>query len=195
MTRGLLPHSTSSPRTARKPRALVVEHDRWLCTIVASLLEDLGFVVLTASNGCTGLRLALDLSPNLVVVGTNLPELSNTDLRRELERRPGRSRLLLVSTRALLGGGQSVDLDSRIAADSGGSHGTHRRHAYSTGGTTGSTRLRRRAGHALRGCECRLRPADYPPGWCARTTLSGVASRGDQAHPADTNRFLENSLT
>ena len=105
-------------RGTGQPRALVVEYDRWLRTMVALLLEDLGFDVATASNGFTGLRHALEWRPELVVVGRVLPELSRDALARELEQQAaGASVPQLVDSDALIGDrctiGHHVDDENR----------------------------------------------------------------------------------
>jgi CheY-like chemotaxis protein len=71
--------SSIAPRTA-----LIVEHHAWLRSTLISLFEEIGYAVASASNGITGLRLANEVRPNLVVLGTALPELSIELLAAEL---------------------------------------------------------------------------------------------------------------
>lgn len=52
--------------------------------LLAELLEEDGFNVTTASNGFSGLRLAEEHRPQLVVLDLMLPELSGLDVLREL---------------------------------------------------------------------------------------------------------------
>jgi hypothetical protein len=70
-------HPQSSVPRRRQRLALVVEHHSWLRLMLASLFEEIGFVVAAASNGYTGLRLAMALRPKVVVLGNALPELSS----------------------------------------------------------------------------------------------------------------------
>src|SRR5579871_6360838 len=65
-------------------KALVVEHNTWLRVMLTQLFEELGFVVTATSNGFGGLRLAIDLQPDVVAVGSALPELSSAQLAEEL---------------------------------------------------------------------------------------------------------------
>lgn len=53
----------------------------------------MGFAVTTASNGYAGLRLAADLRPNLVVLGSGLPELTGPQVVTELRKRQDCSRI------------------------------------------------------------------------------------------------------
>jgi CheY-like chemotaxis protein len=75
----LASHSIPRPRLA-----LIVEHDTWLRTAGATLLEELRFEVVSASNGYTGVRLARTVRPDMVVLGSALPELTGDDVRDEL---------------------------------------------------------------------------------------------------------------
>jgi len=109
-SRRLLPHMSdafgkavaSSAAPMRTPRALVVEYDRWLRTTIAALVEEVGYAVTTASNGYSGLRLALDIRPSLVVLGRGLPELSAEELRAALRHAMAGSGTLIIDDRTLL---------------------------------------------------------------------------------------------
>ncbi len=79
-------HATLSAAHRRKRLALIVEHNTWLRFTLVRLFEEVGFRVETASNGYGGLRLATDLWPNVVVIGSALPELSGLRLADELAR-------------------------------------------------------------------------------------------------------------
>jgi hypothetical protein len=92
----------SSSAPTRKPRALVVEYDRWLSASIATLVEEVGYTVTTASNGYSGLRLALVIRPSLVVLGRALPELSAEELCAELRRATAGSGTLIIDDRTLL---------------------------------------------------------------------------------------------
>jgi CheY-like chemotaxis protein len=78
----------------RAPRyeatALVVDDDMVLRSMLAELLEEEGFLtVIQASNGFSGLRLALEHRPQFILLDLLLPELSGVDVLRELRSRPG----------------------------------------------------------------------------------------------------------
>jgi DNA-binding response OmpR family regulator len=54
---------------------LLIEDDRNAARMVAKVLEPHGFTVIHAPNGLTGLKLARDASPNLILVDMDLPDL------------------------------------------------------------------------------------------------------------------------
>ena len=68
--------------------ALVVDDDVHLRSFLAELLEEEGFDVTTASNGFSGLRLAEEQHPRVLLLDLVLPELSGTDVLRELRMSP-----------------------------------------------------------------------------------------------------------
>jgi CheY-like chemotaxis protein len=86
MQQSYSPHPPLSAAHRRRRLALIVEHNRWLRLTLTRLFEEVGFTVATASNGYGGLRLATDLSPNVVVIGSALPELSSAQLAVELKK-------------------------------------------------------------------------------------------------------------
>jgi DNA-binding response OmpR family regulator len=63
---------------------LVVDDDVCLRATLADLLVHEGFAVSDASNGYTGLRLATQEHPRVVLLDLMLPELSGVDVLREL---------------------------------------------------------------------------------------------------------------
>lgn len=78
-------------------RILVIEYDTWRRTAVADRLRGAGYHVRQASNGFSGLRLARHSAPDIVVLGTQLPDLSVTELRQELWDQPDTRAVALVS--------------------------------------------------------------------------------------------------
>jgi CheY-like chemotaxis protein len=85
----------------RAPRkeatALVVDDDVVLRAALAELLEGEGFLnVIQASNGFSGLRLAFEHHPQVVLLDLLLPELSGTDVLHELRNGPGARELAIV---------------------------------------------------------------------------------------------------
>ena len=94
-----------SAEQKRRRLALIVEHDIWLRLALANLFDEIGFAVATASNGFGGLQKAIQLQPEVVVIGTSLPEVSSSQLTHELRTLRHRSGLgtLLILTSELLG--------------------------------------------------------------------------------------------
>jgi len=56
-----------------KPRILIVEDERTALKALSALLEDEGYLVLKAENGETGLSLALQQEPELILLDIRLP--------------------------------------------------------------------------------------------------------------------------
>jgi len=67
-------------------RILVIEDDPHLSKIIRSYLEREGFEVLTSLRGDTGLEIALEQNPDLVLLDLNLPGLDGLDVAAELHR-------------------------------------------------------------------------------------------------------------
>jgi CheY-like chemotaxis protein len=100
------PYSSHPPSSAPRKRqrlALIVEHHIWLRLTLTSLFEEIGFAVTTASNGYAGLRRAIDLRPNVVVLGNALPELSSAQVADELRNLRDPSGMQVILTSSLLG--------------------------------------------------------------------------------------------
>lgn len=75
---------------------LIIEHDAWARATLSMQLSGLGFQVRTASNGFSGLRLAAQSQPDLIVVGASLPELPAGELLCQLRREPAIARTELI---------------------------------------------------------------------------------------------------
>ena len=71
-----------------QPSVLVIEDDTVLRSALAELLDQAGFLVSSASNGFTGLRLAELEHPRVILLDLVLPELSGLDVLRELKGQP-----------------------------------------------------------------------------------------------------------
>jgi CheY-like chemotaxis protein len=69
---------------ARQRRILVVEDDVWVRTFLLDLLTDAGYVVLEAADGRTGLRLAGEQRPDLVLLDLAMPEFTGIDVLSQL---------------------------------------------------------------------------------------------------------------
>lgn len=67
-----------------EPLVIVVEDDPMLGDVLRIYLESQGFVVKLATDGATGLDLALQLSPSLVVLDLMLPVLDGWEVCRRL---------------------------------------------------------------------------------------------------------------
>ena len=71
-----------------RQRVLVIEDDPWVRLFVSDILRGQGFDAVQASNGHTGLRIAIREPPSLVVLDLCLPEMSGLEVLAELQRQP-----------------------------------------------------------------------------------------------------------
>jgi DNA-binding response OmpR family regulator len=76
------------PQTTPKPRILVVEDDEFLNRMYVAKLEHEQFDVLSASDGETGLQLAVTERPNIILLDLLLPKRDGYSVLAELKRRP-----------------------------------------------------------------------------------------------------------
>jgi DNA-binding response OmpR family regulator len=61
-------------------RVLIVEDDAWIRTFLRDVLSDAGYAVLEAADGRTGLRLAQQERPRLVLLDLAMPEFTGIDV-------------------------------------------------------------------------------------------------------------------
>ncbi|MBS1119028.1 MAG: signal transduction histidine kinase [Deltaproteobacteria bacterium] len=80
----MLPTCTTDPRTAR--RVLVIEDNVDAAEVLSAILELDGHTVDIAHDGLTGIRMARDLLPDIVLCDLGLPGASGYDVARELRR-------------------------------------------------------------------------------------------------------------
>lgn len=81
---------------AAGPRILIVEDETKLREAVGEFLGREGFTILSAADGETGLRLAREQAPDLVLLDLMLPRLSGTEVIKRL--RPGSAVPIIVIT-------------------------------------------------------------------------------------------------
>jgi DNA-binding response OmpR family regulator len=84
-------------RVPRSDRiALVVEDDVFVLSALAELLSEEGYDVHTASNGFSGMRVAMECRPAVVLLDLALPELSGTEVLAGLRADPACRDLAIV---------------------------------------------------------------------------------------------------
>jgi len=71
--------------TIRK-QALIVEDDAWIRRFMCDVLADERYGVLEAADGSSGIRLATEHSPDLVLLDLALPGVTGVDVIRSLKR-------------------------------------------------------------------------------------------------------------
>jgi len=82
-------------------RILVVEDDLSILTGVSMNLRFEGYQVLQAQDGSRGLELAVQESPDLVVLDVMLPKMNGYEVVRELRRRGLRTPVLMLSAKGM----------------------------------------------------------------------------------------------
>lgn len=78
---------------------LVVEDRREVLDVLQRTLQDNGFRVLTAADGDTGLQVALDAQPDLVILDIGLPKRNGLAVARELRARAFTAPVLMLTAR------------------------------------------------------------------------------------------------
>jgi DNA-binding response OmpR family regulator len=81
---------------------LVVEDAREVLSVLERTLSGSGFTVLTATDGESGLQLALDRRPDLVILDIGLPRLDGYDVARELRARAFTNPVLMLTARGTI---------------------------------------------------------------------------------------------
>lgn len=88
------------PATAsRQATILVVEDRREVLEVLQRTLSDNGFRVLTAADGDSGLQLALDEQPDLLILDIGLPKKNGLAVARELRERAYTAPVLMLTAR------------------------------------------------------------------------------------------------
>ena len=110
--------SGSASRTADKGcRVLIVDDNVDAAESLAALLELSGHDVRTAFDGPTGLRAALDDTPDVMLLDIGLPGLTGIEVAEQIRRQPALERTVLI---ALTGYGQ--ESDRKRSRDAGFDH-------------------------------------------------------------------------
>jgi two-component system alkaline phosphatase synthesis response regulator PhoP len=87
--------------TEERPRVLVVEDDLSILTGVSMNLRFEGYEVLQAQDGARALELAVQESPDLIVLDVMLPQMNGYEVLRELRGRGLRTPVLVLSAKGL----------------------------------------------------------------------------------------------
>ncbi len=79
---------------------LIVEDDEELLNGLEMILTKEGYRVLGTSQGETGLDMAVQENPNLIILDTSLPDISGPDVCRELREKGIRIPIILMSAKS-----------------------------------------------------------------------------------------------
>ena len=100
------PHAGPRVPIAKRIRGtvLVVDDDAWLRSVVAEFLKDEGYAVIEAADAATGLRLAEQVQPDVILLDLALPMRAGLEvLHRLKECQPTREiPIIIVSAYAML---------------------------------------------------------------------------------------------
>lgn len=88
---------------------LVADHNRWSRHRLASVLSESGLTVYEASNGFSAERMALELAPQVLIVGSGLPDLCAAELMARVRSDPATRHTAIVGTH------EEVDADASLA--------------------------------------------------------------------------------
>ena len=80
-------------------RILVIEDSAEIAALLEQVLGEHGFQVLVATDGDTGLRLAIEHAPDLVIVDVGLPGRNGLEITAELRRRRFETPMLMLTAR------------------------------------------------------------------------------------------------
>lgn len=83
----------------RQQKILVVEDEPAILTGIKDVLEDEGYLVLTATDGHLGLKLALDNDPDLILLDVMMPRMSGFDVLRKLRENRVRGSVILLTAK------------------------------------------------------------------------------------------------
>ncbi len=70
------------------PRILAIDDERMYPRMIAAALGPLGYEVKSASDGATGMAMAHELNPDLIITDVMMPDISGYDVIRRLRREP-----------------------------------------------------------------------------------------------------------
>ena len=98
--------------TTDGPVVLIIIHDLWTRQLIERTLSSQAYVVLTASNGATGLRLVHLEHPDVVMLELNLPELDGAQIIEDLQRSGEPTRVIVVDSTST--GGAKADPARRV---------------------------------------------------------------------------------
>jgi|SRR5438105_1811425 CheY-like chemotaxis protein len=73
----------------RPRKILLIEDDAWIRRPIQDALLDEGYEVVEAADGRTGLRLAKEYEPDLVLLDLAMPEFTGIDVLHNLKQAPG----------------------------------------------------------------------------------------------------------
>ena len=84
-------------RTAAKTKILIIDSDPLMAAILHDCLEgEKGFTVLTADNGISGVRIAIDHKPDLILLDVRLKDMNGLEVHDRIQSDPATEKIPVV---------------------------------------------------------------------------------------------------
>jgi CheY-like chemotaxis protein len=99
--------SASTPQPALNVRVLVIDDERAVCDVVLHILRRAGFDAIGAYDGATGIQMARENAPDLIVLDVKMPELDGLETLAQLRENPSTKDIIVVAFTGLV-----IDEDS-----------------------------------------------------------------------------------
>jgi CheY-like chemotaxis protein len=84
-------------------KVLIVEDNRYLREILASILHSSGYVIMEAATGLQGVEIALAEQPTLILLDLDLPDITGIETARVLKENPLPSDIPIIACSAMSG--------------------------------------------------------------------------------------------
>jgi CheY-like chemotaxis protein len=84
-------------------KVLIVEDNRYLREILASILHSSGYVIMEAATGLQGVEIALAEQPTLILLDLDLPDITGIETARVLKENPLTSDIPIIACSAMSG--------------------------------------------------------------------------------------------
>jgi CheY-like chemotaxis protein len=84
-------------------KLLIIEDNRHLREILASILHTSGYVIMEAATGIQGIETALAEQPSLILLDLDLPDISGIETARILKQNPVTTAIPIVACSAMSG--------------------------------------------------------------------------------------------
>ena len=84
-------------------KLLIIEDNRHLREILASILHTSGYVIMEAATGLQGIEIALAEQPSLILLDLDLPDISGIETARILKQNPVTTAIPIVACSAMSG--------------------------------------------------------------------------------------------
>jgi CheY-like chemotaxis protein len=84
-------------------KVLIVEDNRYLREILASILHSSGYVIMEAATGLQGVQIALAEQPTLILLDLDLPDITGIETARVLKENPLTTDIPIIACSAMSG--------------------------------------------------------------------------------------------